>query len=132
MTIDLRPLAATVEAEMVDACTIHRGRPGYEDAVLDPDTLDLDDPAAVLLYTGECLIAGGGSALEEVGGDQEQVSTWRLLLPWTTAADLQRGDLLTITASKWHPDRVGARYLLRDETTSTLSPVRRFQLEARR
>jgi hypothetical protein len=130
--VDLRPLIAAVEAEMVDACTIRRGRPGPADDVLDPVTLQLAEIEGELLYAGKCLLSGGGSGVEDRGGDQEQVGAWQLRIPLAGNVDVQRGDVVTITVSRWHPGMVGTRFFIRDEATGTLSPARRLALESRR
>jgi hypothetical protein len=131
LTPDLTGAQAQMAALMADTCRIVRGDPGRAAATLNPATLQLAEPADVVVYDGKCLIGGGGNAgaRQQVGHADSQRQQYWVLLP-LTAPQIRRGDVLTVTASARDPQLVGARLVVVDQVVRTLAVARKVFLEA--
>lgn len=131
--IDLSRVIDEFDRELVDACRVHRGRPGTADDVLDPETLELIAVDGAPVYEGRCLVTGGGTAGEEqLGQVDERVATYRLRIPLASTADIRPGDVVTVLETRWAPSLAGRRFLLVDERTASLAVSRSFTVEGRR
>ena len=101
-------LAGRREAEslMVDTCTI--SRPG--EPVTDPDTGNVTD-SMTTIYTGICKVASKDSSVAspDVAGASFTVVSRQVHVP-AGVADIQDGDVVTVTASLLNPFGVGKQY----------------------
>jgi len=101
-------LAGRAEAEslMLDTCTITR--PGTP--VTDPDTGDVTNTPTDV-YAGKCKVQSKDSATSnpEAGGATFTVVSRQVHIP-ANAADVQDGDVVTITASLLNAFTVGKQY----------------------
>ena len=108
MSADTAVLAGRAEAEslMLDACTITR--PG--EPTTDPDTGDVTNTATEV-YTGKCKVQSKDSATSnpEAGGATFTVVSRQVHIP-ANSADVQDGDVVTITASLLNAFTVGKQY----------------------
>jgi hypothetical protein len=131
--LDLTPMVAMVEAEMVDTCRIvAAGTVG--DDVLDPVTLELASPTDAQVYEGRCLLSAdqGRSAVQDIARDQQTVDLYRLRIPVADDADVQDGAVVVMLTCRWMPSAVGALFTVRTEIIRTLGVSRTFELEERR
>ena len=103
---ELPVFRAAAESLMVDECTITR--PG--DPVTDPDTGDVTNTTTEV-YTGKCKVQSKDSATAnpEAGGAVFTVVSRQVHIP-ANAADVQDGDVVTITASLLNLFTVGKQY----------------------
>ncbi|MFB8368581.1 DUF6093 family protein [Pseudarthrobacter sp. NPDC055928] len=108
MSAEAAVLAGRREAEalMVDACTITR--PG--EPVTDPDTGDVTN-SSTEVYSGKCKVQSKDSATSnpEAGEATFTVVSRQVHIP-ANAADVQDGDVVTITASLLNAFTVGKQY----------------------
>lgn len=97
---------AEVESLMVDTCTITR--PGTP--VTDPNTGNVTN-TPVTVYTGKCKVQSKDSATSnpEAGEATFTVVSRQVHIP-ANAADVQDGDVVTITASLLNAFTVGKQY----------------------
>lgn len=123
-------LIAAREERMVDECTVTR--PGEHTATpdLDPDTgMPLTTPDAPEVYAGPCTVADPSSALQghRTVNDEAGVPNQRILrVPHR--ADLQPGDLVTVTASLVSPGLVGSTFIVAGEEERTYATYRRYMV----
>jgi hypothetical protein len=91
---------------MLDTCTITR--PG--EPVTDPDSGDVTN-TAIEVYTGRCKVQSKDSATSspEAGEATFTVVSRQVHIP-ANAADVQDGDVVTITASRLNAFTVGKQY----------------------
>jgi hypothetical protein len=91
---------------MLDACTITR--PG--EPTTDPDTGAVTNTATTV-YTGKCKVQSKDSATSnpKAGGATFTVVSRQVHIP-ANAADVQDGDVVTITASLLNAFTVGKQY----------------------
>jgi len=94
------------ETLMVDTCTI--SRPG--EPVTDPDTGNVTD-SMTTVYTGKCKVASKDSSVAspDVAGASFTVVSRQVHVP-AGVADIQDGDVVTVTASLLNPFGVGKQY----------------------
>ena len=108
MSAEAAVLAGRAEAEslMLDTCTITR--PGTP--VTDPDTGDVTNTPTDV-YAGKCKVQSKDSATSnpEAGGATFTVVSRQVHIP-ANAADVQDGDVVTITASLLNAFTVGKQY----------------------
>lgn len=99
-------LRAEAESLMLDACTITR--PGAP--VTDPGTGNVTNTATTV-YTGKCKVQSKDSATSnpEAGGATFTVVSRQVHIP-ANSADVQDGDVVTITASLLNAFTVGKQY----------------------
>lgn len=97
---------AEAESLMLDACTITR--PGAP--VTDPDTGNVTNTATTV-YTGKCKVQSKDSATSnpEAGEATFTVVSRQIHIP-ANSADVQDGDVVTITASLLNAFTVGKQY----------------------
>lgn len=123
-------LVAVREELMVDECTVTR--PGAQPATpdLDPATgQPVAAPAGPPVYEGPCTIADPSSALQghRTIDDQAGVPNQRILrVPHR--ADLQPGDLVTVTACLVSPGLVGSVFTVAGEEERSYATYRRYVL----
>ncbi len=108
MSAEAAVLAGRIEAEslMLDTCTITR--PGTP--VTDPDTGDVTN-TPITVYTGKCKVQSKDSATSnpEAGEHTFTVVSRQVHIP-ANSADVQDGDVVTITASRLNSFTVGKQY----------------------
>lgn len=94
------------EALMLDSCTITR--PG--EPVTDPDTGDVTNTATTV-YAGKCKVQSKDSATAnpEAGEATFTVVSRQVHIP-ANSADVQDGDVVTITTSRLNAFTVGKQY----------------------
>lgn len=97
---------AEAESIMLDTCTITR--PG--EPVTDPDSGDVTS-TSMPVYTGKCKVQSKDSATSspEAGEHTFTVVSRQVHIP-ANAADVQDGDVVTITASRLNTFTVGKQY----------------------
>lgn len=108
MSAEAAVLAGRIEAEslMLDTCTITRPGP----AVTDPDSGEVTNPSTEV-YTGKCKVQSRDSATSnpEAGEATFTVVSRQVHIP-ANSADVQDGDVITITASRLNAFTVGKQY----------------------
>lgn len=124
----MQQLIACREDLMVDECTVTRPAPVGQTPDLDADgnVPDADDTE---VYAGPCTVADPSSALrgtrtvtDEAGAPNNRV----LRVPHR--ADLQSGDLVTVTASAVSPGLVGDVFVVVGEDERSYGTYRRYVL----
>lgn len=126
-------LVAARTALLVDACTVTRpGKPG-QTPVLDSNG-DPVVPAPTQVYAGPCALGdariqrGMRMSLHPNLNDLDTALSMRgLKVPLT--ADLQPGDVVTITAAAFAPNLAGDRFEVLREDERTYSTYRSYQLK---
>lgn len=121
-------LRVEAEGRMVDACTI--AHPGGE-PTFDPDTGTYTDGAPTVFYTGKCevQISDGLNARDtEAGGTELTLTRVTVKVP-IIVEGVERGDLVTITASELDPDLVGQEFTVLAGFSKTFATARRLQVE---
>jgi hypothetical protein len=121
-------LRAQAESRMVDECVIHGDPvPVWNDATLDYDL------TPSLVYMGRCRIRLANTAVrvDEQAGQLFAQSDAILSLPFsdTASADVRKGDVVTITASRNDPALEGAEFTIAFVGQQTDATARRFPLE---
>ena len=116
---------AEAESLMLDACTITR--PG--EPVTDPDTGDVTNTATPV-YTGKCKVQSKDSATSnpEAGEATFTVVSRQVHIP-ANAADVQDGDVVTITASLLNAFTVGKQYRVAGFTPDTFDTAARLPVK---
>lgn len=129
---DLTAARSAIEALMDDACSISAGD-GWNDAVLDPQTLQLVDPEPPTRYSGKCMVSHSTWTMSgdtSQGGGPVQEFRQVISIPldgdgWVDGAGpVVHGDTVTITAAKRDPDLVGAEFTVQEIPHKTY-PVKR-------
>lgn len=116
---------AEAESLMLDSCTITR--PGSP--VTDPDTGDVTE-SSTEVYTGKCKVQSKDSATAnpEAGGAVFTVVSRQVHIP-ANAADVQDGDVVTITASRLNSFTVGKQYRVAGFTPDTFDTAFRLPVK---
>lgn len=116
---------AEAESLMLDTCTITR--PG--EPVTDPDTGDVTNPSTPV-YTGKCKVQSKDSATAnpEAGEATFTVVSRQVHIP-ANAADVQDGDVVTITASRLNLFTVGKQYRVSGFTPDTFDTAARLPVK---
>lgn len=116
-----------VEAEgrMVDECNIHR--PGK--TVTDQETGNVTNTKA-LIYSGKCEVKSreGVAANPEAGEATFTVVSRVVKIP-ANAADVQDGDVVTLTASRLNAFTVGKQYRVEGFTPDTFDTAARLPVK---
>lgn len=113
------------ESLMLDECTI--ARPG--DPVTDPETGDVTAGAAAV-YEGKCKVQSKDSsvATPDAAGASFTVVSRQVHIP-ANAADVQDGDVVTITASRLNSFTVGKQYRVEGFTPDTFDTAARIPVK---
>ncbi len=113
------------EALMLDACTVHR--PGAP--VTDPETGDVTN-TPVTVYSGKCKVQSKDSATSspEAGEATFTVVSRQVHIP-ANAADVQDGDVVTLTASKLNAFTVGKQYRVEGFTPDSFDTAFRLPVK---
>jgi hypothetical protein len=127
MSAELATLDGRREAEslMLDACTITR--PG--EPTTDPDTGDVTN-TSTNVYTGKCKVQSKDSATSnpEAGEATFTVVSRQVHIP-ANSADVQNGDVVTITASLLNAFTVGKQYRVSGFTPDTFDTAARLPVK---
>lgn len=117
---------AAAEALMVDACTIQ-----HQTGTTTDRLTGRTSPVYATVYTGACRVQQAvalGSRVE--AGEVEPVLLrLEVQLPVVGTEGIERGDLVTITASVHDADLVGRVFRVRDVHHKTHATARRIQAE---
>lgn len=118
-------LREQAESLMLDACTITR--PG--EPVTDPITGDVTN-TPVTVYEGKCKVQSKDSATSspEAGEHTFTVVSRQVHIP-ANAADVQDGDVVTITASLLNAFTVGKQYRVQGFTPDTFDTAFRLPVK---
>lgn len=113
------------ESLMLDTCTITR--PG--DPVTDYNTGDVTNTSTPV-YSGKCKVQSSNSstANPEAGGHTFTVVSRQVHIP-ANAADVQDGDMVTITASRLNAFTVGKQYRVSGFTPDTFDTASRLPVK---
>lgn len=113
------------ESLMLDACTITR--PG--EPVTDPNTGNVTNTATTV-YTGKCKVQSKDSATSnpEAGEATFTVVSRQVHIP-ANAADVQDGDVVTITASRLNVFTVGKQYRVAGFTPDSFDTAARMPVK---
>lgn len=113
------------ESLMLDACTITR--PG--DPVTNPDSGDVTNTSTPV-YSGKCKVQSKDSATAnpEAGEASFTVVSRQVHIP-ANAADVQDGDVVTITASRLNAFTVGKQYRVSGFTPDTFDTAFRLPVK---
>lgn len=116
---------AEAESLMLDACTITR--PG--EPVTDPDTGEVTNTSTTV-YTGKCKVQSKDSATSnpEAGEATFTVVSRQVHIP-ANSADVQDGDVVTITASLLNAFTVGKQYRVSGFTPDTFDTAFRLPVK---
>ncbi|MGK3957891.1 DUF6093 family protein [Arthrobacter sp. R4] len=116
---------AEAESLMVDACTITR--PG--EPVTDPNNGNVTNTATTV-YTGKCKVQSKDSATSnpEAGEATFTVVSRQVHIP-ANSADVQDGDVVTITASRLNAFTVGKQYRVSGFTPDTFDTAARLPVK---
>ena len=127
MSAEAAVLAGRIEAEslMLDECTIIR--PG--EPVTDPDTGAVTNTATEV-YSGKCKVQSKDSATSnpEAGEHTFTVVSRQVHIP-ANAADVQDGDVVTITASRLNAFTVGKQYRVAGFTPDSFDTAARMPVK---
>ena len=127
MSAEAAVLAGRREAAalMVDACTV--SRPG--EPVTDPDTGDVTADE-VLVYSGKCKVQSKDSsvATPDAALASYVIVSRQVHIP-ANAADVQDGDVVTITASRLNAFTVGKQYRVEGFTPDTFDTAARIPVK---
>ena len=116
---------AEAESLMLDACTITR--PGTP--VTDPDSGEVTNTSTPV-YTGKCKVQSKDSATSnpEAGEATFTVVSRQVHIP-ANSADVQDGDVVTITASLLNAFTVGKQYRIAGFTPDTFDTAARLPVK---
>lgn len=116
---------AEAESLMLDTCTITR--PGTP--VTDPNTGDVTN-TPTNVYTGKCKVQSKDSATAnpEAGEATFTVVSRQVHIP-ANSADVQDGDVVTITASRLNAFTVGKQYRVSGFTPDTFDTAARLPVK---
>lgn len=116
---------ALAEELMVDTCTITR--PG--EAFTDPDTGKVIRPSSPV-YEGKCKVQSKNSATAEpeAGGAVFTVVSRQVHIPMN-AADVQNGDVVTLTGSSLNAFTSGKQYRVEGFTPDTFDTAARLPVK---
>lgn len=113
------------ERNMLDTCTITR--PGTP--VTDPDSGEVTNPSTVI-YTGPCKVQSKDSATSnpEAGEATFTVVSRQVHIP-ANSADVQDGDVITITASRLNLFTAGKQYRVSGFTPDSFDTAARMPVK---
>lgn len=113
------------EREMLDTCTITR--PGTP--VTDPNTGDVTNTPTTV-YTGKCKVQSKDTmaANPEAGEHTFTVVSRQVHIP-ANAADVQDGDVVTLTASRLNAFTVGKQYRVEGFTPDSFDTAARLPVK---
>ena len=118
-------LREQAESLMLDTCTIDR--PG--EPVTDPETGDVTNTPTTV-YSGKCKVQSKDSATAnpEAGGATFTVVSRQVHIP-ANAADVQDGDVVTLTASRLNAFTVGKQYRVEGFTPDSFDTAFRLPVK---